>query len=148
MDDKFANVMPSRITQNDEPVMPKNTHKTSDASNAPDVSVPQQNHPSVVDEQNVGTMPVDEHPVTQDPAMDTPHGSHATAAERPDNASFFNTDSPNVDVPNRDHYSYGEPTSDVTDGAVILNDGTGYDVRGNVLFKLIDVPFDGELKAA
>ncbi len=35
-----------------------------------------------------------------------------------------------------------------TNDAVILNDGTGYDVKGNVLFKLIDVPFDGELKIA
>lgn len=34
------------------------------------------------------------------------------------------------------------------DAAVILNDGTGYDVRGTVCFKLVDVPFDGELKIA
>lgn len=32
--------------------------------------------------------------------------------------------------------------------AVIINDGDGYDVKGDVLFKLIDVPFDGELKIA
>ena len=110
MDDKFANVMPSRVTKNDEPVMPKSTHKTSDASNASDVSVPQSHRPSLADDKNVNGMPVSEHPVVQEPVMDASRSPQAV--EQPDTSSFFNTDSPSVDVSGREHYSYGEPTPD------------------------------------